>query len=85
MSLDRRTTNPGKREREAGKRHRRARIWTSGMGAEAAPLKLGSRHFQRWVKRSLAVADSRKAGGQRALESARRSAPISHRTIKREG
>lgn len=58
MSLDRRTTNPGKREREARKRRRRARVWCSSMGAEAAPLKLGRKHFRGWVRRSLAVADS---------------------------
>lgn len=62
MSLDRRTTNPGKREREAGKRHRRALVWSSNMGAAAVPLKLGHKHFQRWAKRSQAVADGRKAG-----------------------
>jgi len=63
MSLDRRTTNPGKREREARKRHRRALVWPTRMGAEAVPLKLGHKHFQRWAKRSLAVADGRKLGG----------------------
>lgn len=63
MSFMRRMTNSGRREREAKKRHRRARAWLSGMGAEAAPLKLGHKHFRRWIKRSLAVADSRKFGG----------------------
>jgi len=62
MSLDRRTTNPGKREREARKRHRRAIAWSSDMGAVAVPLNLGHKHMRRWVKRSLAVANSRKAG-----------------------
>lgn len=57
MSL-RYSTNPGKREREARKRRGRARVWSSNMGAEAAPLKLGRKHFQRWLKRSLTVADS---------------------------
>lgn len=61
MSLDRRTTNPGKREREARKRHRRACVWSSDMGADVAPLKLGHKHFQRWVRRSLVVADNRKS------------------------
>lgn len=60
MSLMRRATNPGKREREARKRHRRAHFWHSGMGADAAPLKLGRKHLPRWVRRSLAVADRRK-------------------------
>ncbi len=58
MSLSRRTDNPGKREREARKRPRRARCWSQEAGAEAVPLKLGRKHLQRWLKRSLAVADS---------------------------
>jgi len=53
MGSSRRHDNPGKREREAGKRHRRARVWNSDMGAVAVPLKLGRNHFQRWLKRSL--------------------------------
>ncbi len=61
MSL--RYSNPGKHEREARKRHRRARVWSSHMGAEAEPLKLGRKHFQRWLKQSLIVADSRNARG----------------------
>jgi hypothetical protein len=32
------------------------------MSPEAAPLKLGQRHFSRWVKQSLAVADAEKPG-----------------------
>lgn len=75
MSLDRRTTNPGKRERQARKRRRRALIWDSRWGAEAAPLKVGHVHSLRWARRSLAVVDSRKSEGKRALESARRSSP----------
>jgi hypothetical protein len=64
----------GKREREAGKRHRRARIWLGQWGAEAAPLKLGRKHMSR-LSKHLFVADSRKTGGERALVSARRSLP----------
>lgn len=90
MSLDRRTTNTGKREREARKRHRRAWMVTRRNhtmianhgyflryppGAEAVPLKLGRKHYLRWVKQSLAVADSRKTGGKHALEPARRTSP----------
>jgi hypothetical protein len=60
MSLDRRTTNPGKREREARKRLRRGLVWSSDMAPGTAPLKLGHEHIRRWAKRSLAVADSRK-------------------------
>lgn len=59
MSL--RYTNPGRRERAARKRHGRARVWSSGMGAEAEPLKLGRKHYSRWLKRSLIVADGRNA------------------------
>lgn len=58
-----RYTNPGKREREAGKRHRRVCVWSSDMEAEAVPLKLGRKHYQRWLRRSLVVADGRKARG----------------------
>jgi len=50
MSL-RRTTNPGRREREAGKRHRRAILytWRCEDGRTAAVrLKLGLRHRRRW-------------------------------------
>jgi len=90
MSLERRANNPGKREREARKRHRRAWMTVEGNvtmvcnhryflnyppRAEAVPLKLGRKHYRRWTKGRLAVADSRKAGEERALESARRSLP----------
>jgi len=90
MGLERRADNPGKREREARKRHRRAWVVEKGNvtvvashsyfttyppGAEAVPLKLGRKHYRRWTRRSLAVADNRKAGGERALVSARRSLP----------
>jgi len=92
LGLERKPNNPGKREREARKRHRRAWVVESGNvtlvmnhsyftryppGAEAVPLKLGRKHFRRWTRNRLAVADSRKAGGERALESVRRSLPTS--------
>lgn len=54
-------TNPGKREREAGKRHRRACVWTTDMGAATKPLKLGRKHSMRHMRRWLGVADSRNA------------------------
>ena len=54
MSLERRTTNPGKRERVARKRHKRG---LCGSGGEA--FKLGRKHFRRWIFKHLAVADSR--------------------------
>jgi hypothetical protein len=56
-----RRINPGKREREARKRHRRGRIWNSGMAAESAPLKLGSKKIHAYVGRTLSrpsVADA---------------------------
>jgi hypothetical protein len=58
----RRSGNPGRQEREAGKRHRRARVWNSGMGAEVEPLKLGRKHLSRYYRRSyvLAVAEREK-------------------------
>ena len=77
MSLERTANNPGRREREARKRHRRAWVVERGNvtmvanhsyfqsyppGAEAVPLKLGRKHYRRWTKDRLAVADSRKTG-----------------------
>lgn len=44
MGYERRHSNPGKRERQAGKRHRRARI---GTGAGSEPLKVGRKHPMR--------------------------------------
>lgn len=52
----------GMRERQAGKRHRRARVWHSSMGAEVDSLRVGRKHFSRWL-RSIdrqAVAESEK-------------------------
>jgi hypothetical protein len=47
----RRLHNPGKREREAGKRHRRAFIHSSyDGGAVTETLKLGRKHFRRWSR-----------------------------------
>lgn len=59
MSYIRRTANPGKREREARKRHRRARCWR--IGSPDGGLKLGRTHLRRWWLADLAVADSRNA------------------------
>ena len=83
MSCDRRSANPGRREREAGKRHRRAWVveYDGGgatcagfryflsypPGAGAVPLKLGRKHYRRWCRRYQAVADSRKPGGDGVL------------------
>lgn len=41
--------NTGKREREAGKRHRRARI----LGADQSPLKLGRKKHRIWWCKAL--------------------------------
>ena len=62
MSAQRRHGNPGRQEREAGKRHRRARVWGLGTGAGIAPLKLGRKHLSRYFRRSnaLTVAESEK-------------------------
>ena len=58
----RRNGNPGRQEREAGKRHRRARVWNSDMGAGAIPLKLGRKHLSRYYRRRnvMAVAEREK-------------------------
>jgi hypothetical protein len=90
------SNNPGKREREARKRHRR--VWLvekvsmvihanhayflNYPEAEAVPLKLGRKHYRaRIVATFSAVADSRKTGGGRALESAGRTLPNVGETI----
>jgi hypothetical protein len=58
----RRFANPGKREREAGKRHRRGQIYSAAM---TDWLKLGHKHFSRSIRSSLlSVADSRNARSQ---------------------
>jgi hypothetical protein len=58
-----RRNNPGKRERLAGKRHRRGMIVSGfGMPPGSAPLKVGSRHFGRWIRRSQSVAENENLG-----------------------
>ena len=51
--------NPGKREREAGKRHRRARY---SAGADQAPLKLGRKKM--WIRFRKSLYWSRTGGHQ---------------------
>lgn len=46
MSLERRATNVGKRERAARKRHKRSLFWSS-RSPEVGTLKLGRKHLQR--------------------------------------
>ena len=48
--------NPGRREREAGKRHRRGSVISAA--TEWKPLKLGRKHFGRWMGRFMCVADA---------------------------
>jgi len=59
-----RNVNPGKREREARKRHRRAVVTIWPNGAEVVRLKLGRRHMARFIKRGYhpPVADAEKPG-----------------------
>jgi hypothetical protein len=69
---ERRMSNPGKRERQARKRHRRGQIWSDIHGGW---LKVGSRHFFRYIRAShLAVADTEKPGDG-TKESARSTHP----------
>jgi hypothetical protein len=63
-----RSNNPGKRERQAGKRHRRALVWSSLMGSDVAPLKVGRSHSGRWMRKLLTVADSRKVKLAKGIE-----------------
>lgn len=44
--VSRNRSNPGRRAREAGKRRRRARVWS---GTLPGWLKLGRKHFRRWT------------------------------------
>ena len=55
-----RQNNPGKREREARKRHRRALVSFYSEGSFSATLKLGREHSRRRICQHLHVADSRK-------------------------
>ena len=57
----RRRGNPGRQEREAGKRHRRGLLVTQ-QAAEWVTLKLGSKHLIRYFRRrnAMAVAESEK-------------------------
>ena len=74
MSL-RRSTNPGKHERAARKRHRRASLWCGKWGAAAEPLRLGREHYRRLAARDFkAVADAEKPGAADRYESARETA-----------
>lgn len=59
----------GKREREAGKRLRRARVCSLSAGADAAPLKLGRAHSSRYFRKFLCVADRRNDLSKGAEES----------------
>lgn len=61
------TGRPGRREREAGKRHRRAVTVEYRGGAAAVTLKLGRKHLRRHLSRILRSGRCRKAGGARAL------------------
>lgn len=56
------THRPGRREREARKRHRRAVVVFWPDGTEAVRLKLGRKHLRRHVCRFRAVADAEKPG-----------------------
>ena len=55
---------PGKRERDARKRHRRGLVWSSNMPAVSGPLKLGSKHLRRHLHAFLSVADTRNNRGK---------------------
>ena len=75
MSMDRRTTNPGKRERVARNRQRRCQLWIWDANG-GRTYKLGREHSRRWAMRSLTVADSRKPREERRYEPARSTPPV---------
>jgi hypothetical protein len=54
--------NHGRREREAGKRHRRATLFYSD-GAKGVSLKLGSKHLRRFLRQEI-VADLERQSGE---------------------
>ena len=58
MSARRRSQNPGRRERQAGKRHRRGLVWQMGQAAVQGPLKVGHRHLGRILSRHLSDANA---------------------------
>lgn len=58
MSARRRHQNPGRRERQAGKRHRRGLVWLSDWPAVQGPLKVGHRHLGRILSRHLSDANA---------------------------
>lgn len=62
MSESRRHQNPGKRERQARKRHRRAVHWSSVDGAVHGPLKVGSKHLGRTWSRILGIKSDSQSG-----------------------
>lgn len=70
MKGSQRYRNPGKRERQAGKRHRRARVFSNweDVGALHGGLKVGPKHLRRHLSRAfgfhsaLAVADAENSG-----------------------
>jgi hypothetical protein len=68
MSSERRHANPGKKERQARKRHRRGSVWVSTWGSGTAPLKAGRKHMSR-IDRKLfmAVANVEKSGAGDSL------------------
>jgi hypothetical protein len=66
-SMMRRIVNPGKREREARKRHRRGQVFMAPM---TDWLKLGHKHFSRFIGSShLTVADAEKPGTGKSVMS----------------
>lgn len=59
--------HPGRREREAGKRHRRT-IVTFWDGSKWVSLKLGRRHSSRWSRHTMSVSESRNTGNKTVKE-----------------
>ena len=54
---------PGKRERQARKRHRRGQVFCVNIMPAGAPLlKAGREHTRRMMNKSFAVAESEEAG-----------------------
>lgn len=72
MGYERRHRNPGRRERAAGKRHRRAVIQSHVDGAVLGPLKAGSRHMCRHWKRVRFLSAAVARGGMTVAESEKR-------------
>lgn len=77
MSYERRHTNPGRRERAAGKRHRRGTVSSFCGAAVLGPLKAGSCHIKRHFLRFDALCRAVACNAMTVAESEKRPNGVS--------